>query len=65
MDDQEFHGATFQRVYQYLRRHIANMNLDHFQYLTTSEGTPDDCLKLFLQYEILIFIHIYIIPPKI
>ena len=62
MDDQEFHSATFQRVYQYLRRHIANMNLDHFQYQTTSEGTPDDCLKLFLQY--VIFIHTYIYLPK-
>ncbi|MCG8624371.1 MAG: hypothetical protein MJE68_20550 [Proteobacteria bacterium] len=52
MDDEEFHGATFQRVYQYLRRHDAKMNLDHFQYQATPEGTPHDCLKLFLQYAI-------------
>jgi hypothetical protein len=50
MDVEEFRGATFQRVYQYLRRHAAKVNLDQFQYQATTEGTPHDCLQLFLQY---------------
>ena len=50
MDDHEFRSVTFQRVYQYLRRHISNINLDRFQYQSNPEGTPVECLKLFLQY---------------
>ena len=50
MDDQEFRSATFQRVYQYLEKHVSNINLDNFQYKGNPEGTPVECLKLLLQY---------------
>lgn len=57
MDDHEFRSATFQRVYQYLRRHIiGNTNLDRFQYQGNPEGNPVDCLKIFLQYAIFLFL---------
>ena len=49
MDLGEFRSATFQRVYQYLRRHLEAINLDTFSYLGTVEGNPADCLKTVLQ----------------
>ena len=49
MDLGEFRSATFQRVYQYLRRHLGGFNLDTFSYLGTVEGSPADCLKIVLQ----------------
>ena len=49
MDQKEFESETFQRVYQYLRRHAAGNNLDRFSYIRgTTEGTPHDCLQTFL-----------------
>ncbi|XP_073901038.1 E3 ubiquitin-protein ligase RNF213 isoform X4 [Castor canadensis] len=51
MDHKEFRSATFQRPYQYLRRFHQNENLDSFQYQENSiEGTPEECLQLFLIY---------------
>ncbi len=50
MDDDEFKGATIQRVYQYLRRHAGGHNLDTFSYQGSSvEGTERDCLKIILR----------------
>ena len=49
MDQGEFESETFQRVYQYLRRHAAGSNIDTFSYFRgTIEGTPHDCLQSFL-----------------
>ena len=50
MDESEFKGSTFQRVYQYLRRRDQNKNLDLFTFQGNVEGTMSDCLKLFLGY---------------
>ena len=50
MDQEVFENVTFQRVYQYLRRYAAGNNLDRFSYQRDSiEGTPQDCLKIFLR----------------
>ena len=50
MDDNEFKGATIQRVYQYLRRHAGGYNLDTFSYQGGSvEGKVQDCLKIILR----------------
>ena len=48
MDEEEFRSSTFQRVYQYLRRHIAKYDLDDFLYTGSVEGNPADCLYLLL-----------------
>ena len=49
MDDEEFKGPTIQRVYQYLRRHASEHNLDTFSYQDgTFEGNERDCLKIIL-----------------
>ena len=49
MDDEEFKGPTIQRVYQYLRRHAGEHNLDNFSYQAgTVEGNERDCLKIIL-----------------
>ena len=48
MDEEEFRAPTFQRVYQYLRRHIAKYDLDVFSFTGAVEGTPADCLNLLL-----------------
>ena len=45
-----FRGTTFQRVYQYLRRHAENADLDNFTFQGRTEGTTTDCLNLFIQY---------------
>ena len=50
MDQKTFSSETFQRVYQYLRRHVANSNLDSFAFDHSSiEGTPHDCLQILLR----------------
>ena len=51
MDLDEFNGPTIQRVYQYLRRHASNKNLDRFSYMMGSiEGTVKDFLTLAIRY---------------
>ena len=53
MDVQEFRGPTIQRVYQYLRRHAANQNLDTFSYHHGCvEGSDRDFLRIVLRYYI-------------
>ena len=50
MDVQEFRGSTIQRVYQYLRRHAANQNLDTFSYRHGCvEGSNRDFLRIILR----------------
>ena len=50
MDNEEFENSTFQRVYQYLRRHDSDPNLlDQFKYEGRIEGNITDCLQLFLK----------------
>ena len=49
MDTDEFKTATFQRVYQYLRRRDQNKKLDLFKFQGNVEGTMTDCLQLFLR----------------
>ena len=46
MDQKEFEGPTIQRVYQYLRRHAANQDLDNFSFKDSLkvEGNVSDCL---------------------
>ena len=52
MDQIEFGGETFQRVYQYLIQHAAGRNLDKFSYSKDCvEGTADECLGIFLRLE--------------
>ena len=48
MDQMEFEGDTIQRVYQYLRRHAAGQDLDHFSFSDRVEGNVQDCLKIIL-----------------
>ena len=50
MDKQEFESPHYQRVYQYLRRHIGNINLDRFSYIGNVEGTTSNCLEIILQW---------------
>lgn len=49
MDAKEFKSETYQRVYQYLKRHIAHQNLDRFTYVEIVEGNPADCLTTIMQ----------------
>ena len=49
MDKQEFENPHYQRVYQYLRRHIGNISLDRFSYIGNVEGTTTNCLEIILQ----------------
>ena len=50
MDCEEFGNSTFQRVYQYLRRHeIDSKLLDQFKYERRVEGDTADCLKHLLK----------------
>jgi len=49
MDRQEFESAHYQRVYQYLQRHVGNINLDWFSYIGNVEGNPTNCLEIILQ----------------
>ena len=48
MDEEEFRSLSFQRAYQYLRRHIAKYSLDDFTFTGAAEGTAYDCLYLLL-----------------
>ena len=51
MDEAEFCSHTYQRVYQYLRRHIAQISLDSFSYQPGSvEGSTADCLQILLRH---------------
>ena len=50
MDLEEFRSPSYQRVYQYLRRHTMGSNLDAFAYTGLIEGEPKDCLHMILQY---------------
>jgi len=49
MDRQEFESVHYQRVYQYLRRHFGNVNLDRFSYIGNVEGDPANCLEIILR----------------
>ena len=50
MDSEEFGYSTFQRVYQYLRRHETNSKLlNRFKYEGRVEGDIADCLKYLLK----------------
>lgn len=49
MDEQVFARPICQRVYQYLRRHMGNYNLDSFSYIGNVEGNKKNCLEIFLQ----------------
>ena len=45
-----FKSPQYQRVYQYLRRHKADQDLDNFKYRNNSvEGKAVDCLEIFLR----------------
>ena len=45
-----FESPQYQRVYQYLRRHKADQDLDNFEYRENSvEGKAIDCLQVFLR----------------
>ena len=49
MDDKEFKSSVFQRVFQYLQRHIGHIQLDKFTYTDSSvEGKPLECLEVLL-----------------
>ena len=49
MDDKEFRSSVFQRVFQYLRRHIGRIPLDRFTHpMNSIEGRPMDCLEVLL-----------------
>ena len=50
MDETMYHSPAYQRVYQYLRRHIGRISLDRFHYKHGSvEGSKEDCLEIMLQ----------------
>ena len=50
MDETMYRSPAYQRVYQYLRRHIRQMSLDRFRYIRGSvEGSKEDCLEIMLQ----------------
>lgn len=50
MDEQEFFGDPYQRVYQYIRRYVAGQNLDLFSFTSgVTEESMQDCLQLLLQ----------------
>ena len=50
MDKKEFCSEPFQRVYQYLMRHMNYVALDNFSYVPISvEGNHLDCLQVFLK----------------
>lgn len=49
MDHKEFVSESYQRTYQYIRRHIGGQNLDNFTFGRNVEGKASDCLNLILQ----------------
>ena len=49
MDTGEFRSPVFQRVHQYLCRHVGCVPLDRFSYkLESVEGNPVECLQILL-----------------
>ena len=49
MDSTEFKSPVFQRVFQYLHRHIGRLPLDRFNYVQGSvESTTKVCLEVLL-----------------
>lgn len=48
-DKNEFASPLHQRVYQYIRRYDAGVDLDTFSYEGRVEGTQDDYVNLLLQ----------------
>jgi len=48
MDREEFESAHYQRVYQYLWRHVEKINLDRFSYIDNVEGNAVNCLEIIL-----------------
>lgn len=52
-DVKEFKSSSFQRVFQYLRRHVVRFPLDKFSYtLGSVECNPKECLSILLRYVI-------------
>lgn len=49
MDEEQFKSESFQRAYQYIRRHAQGADLDAFFYRGIPEGTPEDSLKHILK----------------
>ena len=49
LDMDEFESDHYQRVYQYLRRYVADNNLDTFSYAGTVEQSPTECLDVLLK----------------
>uniref|UniRef100_A0A1X7SD92 RN213 ligase n=1 Tax=Amphimedon queenslandica TaxID=400682 RepID=A0A1X7SD92_AMPQE len=50
MDEKEFRSSHFQRVYQYLKRHIILFPLDRFSYNPgVVEGQHLECLQVLLK----------------
>ena len=53
MDSTNFHSISFQRVYQYIKRYSVGYDLDAYSFDPadhTVEGTPQECITLFLKY---------------
>ena len=49
-DVKEFRDHSFQRVFQYLRRHVGRLPLDKFSYTRGSvESNPKECLNILLR----------------
>lgn len=46
MDQKEFQRVSYQRVYQYLKRHDAREDLDGFTYQYSIEDTTTECLDI-------------------
>lgn len=62
MDEKEFRSSHFQRVYQYLRRHISLSPLDRFSYNPVLvEGKHVECLQVLLKYDCFKALHLYFI----
>ena len=51
MDEKEFRSSYFQRVYQYLRRHISSIPSIRFSFTPGQvEGNHVECLQVLLKY---------------
>ena len=46
VDTQEFETPSYQRAYQYLKRHDRGQNLDDFTYEQSIEDTHAECLEV-------------------
>ena len=50
MDNRVFESDPYQRVYQYIRQHTLESNLNGFSFIKGNvEGTPQDCLEIILK----------------